>query len=150
MSYGAAGALQSAVYQLLVDDPALAGLVGMAVFDEMPEGSMPGTYVSLGVEEVRDASDKSGGIAEHRFVVSIVSDAEGFAVAKAVATAMGRLRCLGITRTTMSMLMCVPVEAASEPPMRATSMVRRVLIPLRPPKRVMDEPSCSQSSSCSK
>lgn len=88
MSYGVSGALQAAVYQLLASDAGLAALVGASVFDEMPEGLVPGTYVSLGAEEVRDLSDKTGYFADHRFVVSVVTDAEGFAPAKAAAAAV--------------------------------------------------------------
>lgn len=88
MSFGASSALQAAVYQLLVGDAALQALVGGAVFDEVPPGPMSGTYVSLGEGEVRDLSDVSGGIGEHRFGVSVISDAEGFQTAKAAAEAV--------------------------------------------------------------
>lgn len=88
MSYATSGALQAAVYQRLAADAGLAALVGAAIHDELPPGPLAGTYVSLGTGEVRDLSDATGGIAEHRFTVSIVSDAEGFAEAKAAAGAV--------------------------------------------------------------
>lgn len=88
MSYGVSSALQAGVYQLLVNDASLTAQVGDAVFDEVPEGAFSGTYVSLGAEDVRDLSDKTGYCADHRFVVSVVTDAEGFAPAKAVAAAV--------------------------------------------------------------
>ncbi len=88
MSYGASSALQAGVYQLLTGDAALQALVGSAVYDEVPPGPVSGTYVSLGAGEVRDLSDVSGGIGEHRFDVSVISDAEGFSVAKAAAEAV--------------------------------------------------------------
>ncbi len=88
MSYSGSAALQEAVYQRLVGDAALGGLVGGAVYDVVPAGTLPVTYVSLGPEEVRDASDKSGHGAEHRFTVSVVTAAAGFQAAKAAAAAI--------------------------------------------------------------
>jgi hypothetical protein len=67
MSYGVAAALQQAVYQHLVQDATLMALVGGAIFDAVPPGTAPGTFVLLGPEEVRDLSDVSGGGAEHSF-----------------------------------------------------------------------------------
>ncbi len=84
MSYGAAAALQAAVYQHLSADPALAGV---AVHDAVPSGP-PGTFVLVGPEEVRDASDKSGAGAEHRLAVSVISDGAGFLAAKTIAAAI--------------------------------------------------------------
>lgn len=88
MSYGVAAALQGAVYQALCDDAALAALVGSAIHDAAPSGTPTGTWVSLGPEEARDASDKTGGGALHDFTVSVISDAAGFAGAKEVAAAV--------------------------------------------------------------
>ncbi|MFY0618148.1 DUF3168 domain-containing protein [Shimia sp.] len=88
MSYGAGAALQAAVYQRLVANTELAALVGDAIFDEVPAGKVPPTYVSLGTETVVDRSDADGGAAEHRFVVSVVSDKGGFGKAKATAVAI--------------------------------------------------------------
>ncbi len=82
MSYQAAAALQVALYDLLTDWPALAGV---QVLDAIPPGGGTGTFVLLGPEEAVDASDKSGGGAEHRFTVSVISDAQGFLAAKSVA-----------------------------------------------------------------
>lgn len=88
MSYGTAGALQAAVYQLLAADAGVTALVGTAIHDEMPPGPVSGTYISLGEAETRDMSDKTGGIAEHRLGISVISDAEGFAEAQAAAAAV--------------------------------------------------------------
>ncbi|MFP1645170.1 DUF3168 domain-containing protein [Pontitalea aquivivens] len=88
MSYGMGAALQAAVYQRLRADAQVAGLVGDAVFDAVPPGPVAGTYVSLGPEDVRDASDVSGAGAEHDFTVSVITDAAGFQAAKAVAAAV--------------------------------------------------------------
>lgn len=88
MSYALSGALQSAVYQALAADTALATIVGSAIYDVVPTGSVPETYVSLGPETVRDASDKTGAGAEHRFVVSVVTEAAGFQTAKEAAAAI--------------------------------------------------------------
>ena len=87
MSYGVSAALQAAVYQRLADDPALAALVGAAVFDMAPPGPLPPVYVVLGPEDVRDRSDMTGHGAAHDLTVLIVSDG-GFASAKAVAGAV--------------------------------------------------------------
>ena len=88
MSYGVAAALQAAVYQHLQADAALTALVGGAIYDAVPPGLVAGTYVSLGPEEVREASDKTGHGALHEITVSVVTDAAGFSAAKAVATAV--------------------------------------------------------------
>lgn len=85
MSYGASLALQAAVYQLLRGDAALAALVGSSIFDEVPPGPVSGTMVSVGEGEVRDLSDVTGGLGDHRFDIAVVSMEEGFATAKAVA-----------------------------------------------------------------
>lgn len=88
MSYGMGAALQAAVYRALVADEALEALVAGRIHDAAPPGVVAGTYVALGPEEVRDASDGTGGGAEHRFVVSVVSDAGGFQQAKEAAAAV--------------------------------------------------------------
>lgn len=82
MSYGMAQALQAAIYQRLVADP---GLAGVPVADALPKGQGAGTFVLIGPEEVTDQSDKTGRGAEHRFVVSVISDAAGFQAAKGMA-----------------------------------------------------------------
>jgi hypothetical protein len=84
MSYGAAAALQAAVFQHLSADPALAGV---AVHDAVPSGPS-GTFVLVGPEEALDASDKSGAGAEHRLAVSVISDGAGFMAAKTIAAAI--------------------------------------------------------------
>ena len=84
MSYGAAQALQAAVYQDLAAAPALAGV---AIYDAVPPGPA-GTFVLVGPEEVRDASDKTGQGAEHLLAISVISDAFGFQTAKAIAGAI--------------------------------------------------------------
>lgn len=88
MSYGVAGALQTAVYQALVADAGLSALVGSNIFDTAPPGPVPVLYVSLGDEEVRDLSDKTGAGASHEFTISVVSETAGFLAAKEVATAI--------------------------------------------------------------
>lgn len=88
MSYGNGEALQTAVYQHLQADAAIAALVGPAVYDALPVGSKPETYVTLGEEDVRDRSDVTASGAVHRFRVSVVTEASGYAGAKAVAAAI--------------------------------------------------------------
>ncbi len=82
MSYAAAAALQSAVYQRLSGWPSLAGV---AVVDALTPGTGIGTFVLLGPETANDQSDKSGAGAEHLFQVSVISDATGFMAAKTAA-----------------------------------------------------------------
>ncbi|MCB1399783.1 MAG: DUF3168 domain-containing protein [Rhodobacteraceae bacterium] len=88
MSYAVSAALQAAIYQRLRAAAPLAALVGEAIHDAVPPGTPTGTYVSLGPEDVRDASDATGAGAEHDFVVSVVTDEAGFQAAKAVAAAV--------------------------------------------------------------
>ncbi len=88
MSYGVGAALQSAVYGRLSSDAAIAALVGTAIYDETPAGTLPSTFVSLGPEEVRDRSDATGSGANHYFTVSVITDAAGFQAAKEVAAAV--------------------------------------------------------------
>ncbi|MCW1955638.1 MAG: DUF3168 domain-containing protein [Roseobacter sp.] len=85
MSYGVSASLQAAVYQALIADAPLAALVGAAIYDALPSGSLPGTYVALGPENVLDSSDKTGAGALHLFTVSVVTDSAGFQAAKDVA-----------------------------------------------------------------
>lgn len=85
MSYGLAGAVQAGVHGALVAHPALSGV---AVMDAVPPGGAAGTFVLIGAEEVRDASDATGAGAEHRVEVSVRSDAAGFMAAKGIAAAV--------------------------------------------------------------
>jgi hypothetical protein len=85
MSYGVAAALQEALFDRLA---ALPELAGVPVVDALPKGQAAGTFVLLGTEEVRDLSDATGGGAEHRLVISVVSTAAGFLTAKGLAVAI--------------------------------------------------------------
>lgn len=85
MSYGAAAALQAAIYGVLSSASDLADVL---VVDAMPPQGAVGTFVLLGPEEVLDQSDTSGEGAEHRIVVSVISDATGFLAAKTLATSV--------------------------------------------------------------
>jgi len=88
MSYQAAAALQTAIYGALTAAPALAGV---SVVDAMPPGTSPGTFVLIGPEVAVDQSDGTGAGAEHRFAVSVISDASGFMTAKTVAAAVSQV-----------------------------------------------------------
>ncbi|MEO0370070.1 MAG: DUF3168 domain-containing protein [Pseudomonadota bacterium] len=88
MSYAVSAALQAAVYQQLAGDVTLAGLVGTAIYDALPNGTLPSTYVLLGEDSTQDASDVTGGGAWHRLTVSVISDQAGFHTAKSVAAAI--------------------------------------------------------------
>ncbi len=88
MTYAVSAALQSAIYTHLMADPTLTGLVGGAIYDNAPSGSLPETYVSLGPEDVRDKSDKTGYGALHMVTISVISEAAGFETAKLVGAAI--------------------------------------------------------------
>lgn len=88
MSYGQSSALQAAVYDALLADTGVTALVGAAVYDALPTGTLPPLYIALGPEIARDKSDKTGRGAEHEFTVSVVTDTAGFANAKAAAGAV--------------------------------------------------------------
>ena len=85
MSYAAAAALQTAVFQRL---NSYAGLTGISVVDAVPPGSGTGTFILLGPETANDQSDKTGPGVEHQFQVSVISDATGFMPAKTAASAV--------------------------------------------------------------
>ena len=84
MSYAAAAALQTAIFQRLTGFPALAGV---ATYDAVPPNAT-GTFVLIGPEEVRDQSDKSGAGAEHQMVISVITDATGFLSIKTIAASI--------------------------------------------------------------
>jgi hypothetical protein len=84
MSYAAAAALQAAIYGALSAAPALSGV---SVVDAMPPGTTPGTFILIGPEVATDQSDGTGAGAEHRFTISVISDAAGFLTAKSLAAA---------------------------------------------------------------
>ncbi|MFK7877433.1 MAG: DUF3168 domain-containing protein [Paracoccaceae bacterium] len=88
MSYAVAAALQTAIYQTLIADTTVSGLIGTAVYDAVPSGAVPDLYISLGPEIASDASDKTGSGALHRFTISVISNAPGFATAKTLAAAI--------------------------------------------------------------
>lgn len=88
MSYAMAAALQAAVFERLGADVVLGALVGTAIHDAPPPGPLPPLYVTLGPEEVRDASDKTGAGARHEFSVSVIGDGGGFLAVKTAAAAV--------------------------------------------------------------
>ena len=88
MSYAVSAALQAAVFGRVSTDAGVQALVGADVFDAVPTGSLPLTYVVLGEEDVRAWSNSSANGAVHDFTVSVFSDAAGFSAAKEVAVAV--------------------------------------------------------------
>ena len=88
MSYAVSAALQAAVYQALAGNSEVSALSGGDIFDAPPAGPEPALYVTLGPERVRDASDQTGQGATHDFTVSVITEAAGFAEAKALAAAV--------------------------------------------------------------
>ena len=90
MSYAATAALQEAVFQHLVADTTLATLVD-GVYDALLTGVLPGRYVQLGPEQVRDRSDKTGHGARHEFTVTVVGQDAGFLGVKQAAARVSEL-----------------------------------------------------------
>ncbi|EKE43650.1 hypothetical protein OCGS_2382 [Oceaniovalibus guishaninsula JLT2003] len=88
MTYAMAAPLQAAVFQALRADPAVAALTGGAIHDAVPPGPVPGLYVTLGDEDVRERGCKDAGGARHDFTLRVVSDAAGFRQAKQAAAAI--------------------------------------------------------------
>ena len=125
MSYGVAVALQAAVYQRLSADSAVNALIGAAVYDEVPGGVIPSTYVAIGPEVAVDQSDKTGVGAEHRFQVAVVSDVAGFATAKGVAVAVSDALHNGQLTLTRGQLVSLQFDRATASREEAAN-VRRV------------------------
>ena len=88
MTYALSAALQSAIFQHLQSDGPLAALVGSAIYDALPSGTVPNLYVSLGAETSEDRSDVTGAGSLHQLTISVVSDAAGYAMAKQAAGAV--------------------------------------------------------------
>lgn len=91
MSLALSGALQGAIYDILMTDTALMALVGGEIYDApLPSGGAfpTGEHVTLGEEIVKpfDSVTSSGGV--HDFEVTVHSTANGFAGAKAVSAAV--------------------------------------------------------------
>lgn len=85
MTYAISGPLQAAVYDALGASAPLAARVGGSIYDALPLGTAPATYVRLGGETAVDASDISGTGAVHTFTVSVISTDPGFAATKEIA-----------------------------------------------------------------
>lgn len=88
MTYALSGTLQSALYARLKSSPVLSELVGSSIYDGLPPGKLPSTYVTLGEERVLDRSDADQHGAWHEFEIAVLTDDEGFAIAKAAAGAI--------------------------------------------------------------
>ncbi|MGY6549263.1 MAG: DUF3168 domain-containing protein [Roseinatronobacter sp.] len=85
MTYALAPALQTALFAHLDADPELGLMLSGALFDAIPPATPPATYALIGPEEVIERSDITGRGAEHRLVISVVSNATGFLTAKQIA-----------------------------------------------------------------
>ena len=81
-------ALQGAIYDALLADTDLAALVGAAIYDAVPSGELPETFVVLGDEIITDASAVLCVAARHDFSISVISTALGYGEAKAVSAAI--------------------------------------------------------------
>jgi len=84
MSCGSS-ALQSVLYDTLSADAALTALIGSAIFDAVPPGEAPETYVVLGDEVITDRSAVLCTAMRHDLTISVISTALGYGAAKAVA-----------------------------------------------------------------
>ena len=88
MSYAVSHALQTAVYGALSGDASLTALVGAAIYDAVPPGTVPELYVSIGPEEVSAKQDSAGNITTHLLILSVIGSGAGFASLKAAAGAV--------------------------------------------------------------
>ena len=88
MSYALSAALQAAVYARLSGDPQVTALTGRAIYDSLPAGALPDTYVTLGPEDVTARSSRGVTGSRHDFVVSVHTDAAGFQAAKDIGGAI--------------------------------------------------------------
>lgn len=88
MSYGVSNALQTAIYGALVGDATLSGLVGSAIYDALPAGTLPDIYVALGPEEATAKQDSAGSVTTHVLTISVVGNLAGFASLKSAAGAV--------------------------------------------------------------
>lgn len=83
--------LQAAVYQRLLADEVLAGLIGGAIHDAPPDGPRDADateYLTLGEESVRPNNSMTSLGALHDFSVTVHSGRDGFDKAKRVAAAV--------------------------------------------------------------
>ncbi len=91
MTYALSEPLQRAVYDALLSDTALSGLVGANVFDgplPLEAADLPPDYVTLGGETVKNASNYTNDGAIHDFTVTVHSGAAGFKTSKIIAGAI--------------------------------------------------------------
>ena len=94
MSYGAAFALQEAIFSALTSAPAVTDLVGANVFDapahaDAPDGTA-GPYVTIGDERVEDWSARGLRGAAHDVEISVHAAEAGFTEAKRIAAAISQ------------------------------------------------------------
>ncbi len=91
MTYSLAEPLQRAVYQRLIADATLSGLIGDDIFDAplpIDGAPTPDEYVTLGPESVTDGASMTTTGAVHDFAVTVHSNTSGFSTAKQVAGAI--------------------------------------------------------------
>ena len=85
MSYAIAPSLQAAVYDALIADGDLDALVGDAIFDMAPEGTVPDRFVALGPEKVQARGSVDGLVSEFTFEILVVGKVGGFLPIKEIA-----------------------------------------------------------------
>ncbi|GLQ34055.1 hypothetical protein GCM10007939_03380 [Amylibacter marinus] len=86
MSFQHTLALQAAIFDILSNDLGLGSLAGGAVYDEVPAGELPDTYILIGEEKALDRSDYTSTSTRHDITISVISNQSGFLIAKACAS----------------------------------------------------------------
>lgn len=88
MSYQASAELQRAVFAVLSGNAAVQTVIGDAIFDAPPEGTVPEIYALIGEERTLDRSSKTGQAALHDFVIVLRGTGSGFLRIKDAAEAV--------------------------------------------------------------
>jgi len=90
MSLSNTATLQRAIYRHLSQNSDIAQLVGSHIYDALPSGTLPQLFISLGVDDVTDASDVTGQGTLHDLVISVITTQPGFLLAKDLAGSIGQ------------------------------------------------------------
>jgi hypothetical protein len=85
MSYLYGQELQVAVYQALINHTELSTVSGGHIYDALPAGIAPETYVLIGEDKTTDRSDMTAKAARIDITLTVVSSSDGFSQAKLIA-----------------------------------------------------------------
>ncbi|PIB24965.1 hypothetical protein BFP76_07370 [Amylibacter kogurei] len=91
MNYAASVALQTAIYDALMNDAALTAQLSGQIFDAPPTGDLPQIYALIGDERVLDRSSKTSSAAIHEFRVLVIATESGFTNAKHAASEIAKV-----------------------------------------------------------